>query len=148
MKTALSALTALCLASGALCGSEKIEWDFRSASGQVPGGAPRKWAKIDARGMTPTHKNNPRANSGFQTDKGAVKAPTEAFRITVEVIPNSKLASDHIRNYDMVLFDTLGTHFNGWLFKNDRDPDINGFIFGMRDYGGGRYTLIARLGYG
>ena len=148
MKTALSAATALYLALGALCGAEKIEWDFRSATGKVPGGAPRKWAKIGAEGLKPTNKNNPRANSGFQTDKGTVKAPTGAFRIAVEMIPNSKLVSDHIRNYDMVLFDTLGTHFNGWLFKHSSDPDINGVIFGMRDYGGGRYTLIARLGYG
>ena len=148
MKTALSVATALCLALGALCGAEKIEWDFRSATGEIPGGAPRKWAKIDARGLTPTNRNNPRANSGFQTDPGTVKAPTGAFRITVEMIPNSKLASDHIRNYDMVLFDTIGVHFNGWVFKSDRDVNVNGIMFGMRDYGGGRYVLLARLGYG
>ena len=71
MKTA-SLAAVLCLAVGTLCGAEKIEWDFRSASGKIPGGAPRKWAKIDARGLTPTHKNNPRANSGFQTAPGTV----------------------------------------------------------------------------
>ena len=140
-------LAGLFLISAFTASAESIVWDFKGAPDKLPAGNLRKWAKIAPEGLVPTGKN-PRAESGYRTADGVVKASEGAFRITVDVVPSKPVRTFHRTNYNMMLFDTLG-YYRGSLFYKYGDPKaMNGIQLALLDLGGNKFIPVARFGCG
>ena len=136
-----------CCAAALTAAAGSIVWDFTGAPEELPPGKFRKWAKITPRGLVPTGKNR-RANSGYQTAEGAVKAPTGAFRIAVDVVPASPAKGPHRINYNMALFDTLGIMRTRHGIKDGKFKGVRGIQLALIDLGGNRCIPVARFGCG
>jgi hypothetical protein len=130
-----------------LCAAESIVWDFKGAPDKLPAGTLRKWAKIAPEGLVPTGRN-PRAESGYRTEEGVVKAPTGAFRITVDIVPAKPVHTFHRTNYNMMLFDTLGYMRMSQLVKYDKSGTAKGIQLALIDLGGNKFIPVARFGCG
>ena len=127
--------------------AEKVVWDFKGAPEKLPAGEVRKGAKLAPEGLIPTSKNR-RGNSGYRTADGVVKAPTGAFRITVDVVPAEPLRTYHRTNYNMMLFDTLGYMRMSQLVKFDKSGIAGGIQLALIDLGGNNFIPVARFGCG
>ena len=135
------------LFSAAVCGAaDRLEWDLRSATGKVPGGAPMKNSVVTAAGLK-AKGGDPRRDCGFKVTKGLVKPPTGPFRVTVGFIP-SDAAFDPYHDYEMVLFDTMGV-FQSRAVRKKLDPSelATGFQLNLRELGRNEYAVVANLGY-
>ena len=127
--------------------AESVVWDFTRPRTELPAGTLRKWAKITPRGLVSVGKNR-RANSGYQTESEATKAPWGAFRITVDIIPGSPANQPHRTNYNMVLFDTLGYMRASHVLKYDPSKTAGGIQLALLDLGDNRFIPVARFGCG
>ena len=127
--------------------AESVVWDFRNAPDQLPSGEFRKGAKLAPEGLISTAKNR-RGSNGYLTGPNAVKSPTGAFRIAVDVIPPPPAKGLHRTNYNMALFDTMAILRTRHGMKDGKFNGVRGIQLALIDLGGDRYIPVARFGCG